>query len=84
MPSALHGELAQAAEREGVSLNQLIVGRLAQSVATPETQEALGEPPPRERRRSSRLLTYALGANIVVLLAAAAIALALLLAAWRA
>ena len=38
MPRALHGELAQAAEREGVSLNRLIVSRLSGSPTVPPAQ----------------------------------------------
>jgi HicB family len=81
MPRALHGELAQAAEREGVSLNRLIVTRLSRSL-TP------GAPAPasdggRAAQPRSRLLSYALAVNFVVLLVTAAAALALLVTAYR-
>jgi len=71
MPRSLHGELAQAAEREGVSLNRLIVARLSG-----------GAPPTAPARRRSRLLDYALAANFVVVLVAGAAAVALLVGAW--
>ncbi len=37
LPRSLHRQLAQAAEREGVSLNQLVNVALAQSVGQPST-----------------------------------------------
>jgi hypothetical protein len=92
MPRTLHGELAQAAEREGVSLNQLIVGRLSRSLGSDEAGadspaaavegDAAVEPATRPRR-DSRLLTYALAVNLVVVLVAGAIAVALLIVAWQ-
>jgi hypothetical protein len=72
MPRALHGELAQAAEREGVSLNRLIVSRLSGS--TPAA-------PARQSR--SRFLGYALIANFAVLVVTGATAVVLLVAAYR-
>jgi hypothetical protein len=80
MPSELHGELAEAAEREGVSLNQLIVGRLSRSL---DATLSAAQPVPPARPTRSRLLTYALAVNLVVLLAAGGIAIALLVVAWR-
>ena len=72
MPRALHGELAQAAEREGVSLNRLIVSRLS------------GAPPAAPARSSrSRFLGYALIVNFAVLLVTGATAVVLLVAAYR-
>jgi hypothetical protein len=76
MPKTLHGELARAAEREGVSLNRLIVTRLSGSQPPGE----VGAVP---RGRRSRLLAYALAANFVVLVGAAAAAIALLVIAYR-
>ena len=76
MPKTLHGELARAAEREGVSLNRLIVTRLSGSQPAGEVGAAM-------RGRRSRLLTYALAANFVVLVGAAAAAIALLVIAYR-
>lgn len=71
MPQALHGELAKAAEREGVSLNRLIVSRLSGSPAQPA------------RTAKSRFLGYALVANFAVLLVTGAAAVVLLVAAYR-
>jgi HicB family len=94
MPRTLHAELAQAAEREGTSLNQLIVGMLSRSVGVPvdepgsegaaavvdaEPETEADAPSPRQ----SRVLTYALAVNLVVLLVAGAIAVALLIVAWH-
>jgi hypothetical protein len=77
MPRALHSELAQAAEREGVSLNRLIVSRLSGSAAG-----ASAGAPSRERPRSG-LLSYALVANFAVLLVTGVAALVLLVTAYR-
>lgn len=81
MPQGLHGDLARRAEREGVSLNGLIVGILAGAVGwhrddQPDGSEApAGDPAARPRRN---LLPVAIVANIVVLALAAAVAVALL------
>jgi hypothetical protein len=93
MPPTLHAKLAQAAEREGTSLNQLIVGLLSRSVGVPVDGTRTGdvasaiEPEPANEvatsRRQSRALTVALAVNLVVMLLAGAIALTLLVVAWR-
>jgi len=77
MPRSLHGELAQAAEREGVSLNRLIVNRLSGSLSG-----AVTTPAQRDRPRS-RLLSYALVANFAVLLVTGVAAVVLLVTAYR-
>ena len=84
MPRTLHEELAQAAEREGTSLNQLIVGLLSRSVGSPSSHGA-GEaaPPVSERGAGSRGLRIALLVNLAVVALAAAIAVTLLILAWR-
>src|SRR3954452_6797267 len=79
MPRALHAQLARLAEREGVSLNQLIIGTLARSVEAPSDEPG----PPAAARREPRLLTVALAVNLVVIVVAGVIAVALLVAAWR-
>jgi RNA polymerase sigma-B factor len=77
LPQSLHGELAAAAEREGVPLNTFIAGSLASSVGW---QDPDGAPVrPRGRRRSTLLLV-----NAIVIAAAAATGIALLVAAWLA
>ena len=77
MPATLHDELARAAEREGVSLNQLITGVLASSVAWRSAARADAEAVDR-----SRLTRTVLAANFAVVVLAALVALALLLTAW--
>jgi hypothetical protein len=81
MPRTLHSELAQAAEREGVSLNRLIVTRLSRSLApgTDAHDDAGGTT---SRPRHSRLLGYALGVNFVVLLVTGVAAIVLLVRAY--
>ena len=84
MPRNLHAQLADRAEREGVSLNQLIVGTLAQSLnggAHPNGDETHEAPP--AAVRGPRYLTLALVVNLVVILVAGGVAVALLVAAWR-
>jgi hypothetical protein len=91
MPRTLHAELAQAAEREGTSLNQLIVGLLSRSIGGPGKQpneggvlvaggDATG---PVASARGSRGLRIALVLNLAVVLLAAATAVTLLIVAWR-
>jgi HicB family len=84
MPRTLHGELAQAAEREGISLNRLIVTRLSRSLtpgaSTPSREQGAPAAAPAPR---SRLLGYALIANFGVLLVTGAVALVLLITAFR-
>jgi hypothetical protein len=81
MPSELHEELSRLAERDGVSLNQLIVGTLSQSLA-----DGNGESPVarvvEEPRRQPRYLGVALVVNLVVVALAGVAAVALLIAAW--
>jgi HicB family len=96
MPRSLHAELAQAAEREQVSLNQFITLALAAAVGWRQPSrngaaEAKAEPstlpidPSRAgdpARHSTRLLSLALTANAVLVAIAAALAIGLLIAAW--
>jgi hypothetical protein len=90
MPQTLHAELARAAEREGTSLNQLIVTLLTRSVGSADEAsgaggtdavpaQAAGDP----ARRQPRALTAALAVNFAVVLLAGAIAVVLLVVAWR-
>ena len=92
MPATLHDELARAAGREGVSLNQLITGALAGAVEWRTSGEhpppsmgiaAASDPTPGGLTVSGRLTRYALAANFAVVLVAAIIAITLLLVAWR-
>jgi hypothetical protein len=93
MPSTLHAELAQAAQREGTSLNQLIVALLSRSVGAPTDGAPAGAAAPAAEdepvstvepvRRQPRALTVALAVNLAVLVLAGAIAVTLLVVAWR-
>ena len=82
MPRTLHGELARAAERDGVSLNRLIVSRLSRSLAGATAPLADGAEAPVPRRRS-RLLSYALVANFAMLIITGTVAVVLLVTAYR-
>jgi RNA polymerase sigma-B factor len=75
MPQSLHEELAQAAEREDVSLNQFITNTLAASMRWHSESEAAPTPP--------RWLPAALLTNIVVVVIAGVIAVVLLIIAWQ-
>jgi predicted HicB family RNase H-like nuclease len=84
MPQSLHAELARAAERDEVSLNQFITGSLASAVrwrgasndgVVPE--DSAGQPP---ERRAGYFRT-ALVANVALLALIAALAVALLIIA---
>ncbi|HWH92982.1 MAG TPA: sigma-70 family RNA polymerase sigma factor [Baekduia sp.] len=74
LPRSLHAELADAARREGVSLNTYIAGTLAAAVADQGEPDA----PPRRPDGISRLLVV----NAVVVALAALAGIALLLQAW--
>lgn len=80
MPPNLHGELAQAAEREGTSLNGYIIARLSESVgrATNET----GANAPGSGALSSTTLRRLLIANVVTVTVASVAAVVILLVAW--
>jgi RNA polymerase sigma-B factor len=79
MPQSLHAELAEAAERDEVSLNQFITNTLAASVGWhvegAQTTRAHEQPEP------PRWLPAALVTNIVVVVIAGLVALALLIVA---
>ena len=75
MDSALHAELARAAEQDGQSLNAYITGKLGHDVN--------GEPPADPAGRvAGRLIRAAIIADLVLVAVAAAIAIALLVIAW--
>ena len=80
MPAKLHAELARAAEREGVSLNQFITGAAASRVGWGEPGQ---KPAPAPVASRSGLVLVALVANVVVIGLAATAAIAILLLAWR-
>ena len=77
MPRTLHADLAQAAEREGTSLNQYITAALATKVgAGPDETSAAPS-----NQSQSRLIAAALVANAVVIGLAAVAAIAVLIVA---
>ena len=78
MPPDLHGELAQAAEREGTSLNGYIIARLGASVGRPAENGAS----PASSGLSTVTLRRLLIANVVTVALASIAALAILLVAW--
>jgi len=96
MPQSLHAELAAAAEREQVSLNQFITGALAAAVGWRQPSRngvahAEADQPPRPLApsgrpdpapRSTRVLSLALTVNAVLVAIAAVLAIGLLIAAW--
>jgi hypothetical protein len=69
MPPELHGDLAEAAERQGVSLNQLITRLLSEGVN--------GSRPRHQRDGDDRKLRIALAVNLalVAVLTVAAVVL---------
>jgi RNA polymerase sigma-B factor len=81
MPQSLHAELAKAAEREDVSLNQFITNTLAASLSWHTTED---EPAPEgDSGPSPRWLPAAILTNIVVVVIAGVIALVLLVVALQ-
>jgi HicB family len=82
MPESLHAELARAADREGVSLNQFITVALAAVVERggnrigTRLRKARGE-------RRGRLMAVLLALNLIIVAAAGAVAILLLISAWR-
>jgi antitoxin HicB len=92
MPKTLHGQLARAAEHEGVSLNQFITSSLASAVAwrglhprskNSQSADAAGvETVGLRGWLRANLVLAALLANFVVVGVAAIIAIGVLAAAW--
>ena len=89
MPESLHAELAEAAERDGSSLNQFIIGVLASAVdwhgdrdhqRTGNGAAATGSPRAKMRPRWT---TPLLVANFIVVTVVALAAIAFLVAALR-
>jgi hypothetical protein len=77
MDPALHAGLAQAAERDGQSLNAYITGVLSDDLGGERTPAA--DP---ANRVAGRLIRAAIIADLVLVAIAAAIAIALLVVAW--
>lgn len=83
MPAALHAELAQAAERDGVSLNQFITRALAGRIGWGADAEGESGPAASSSDGRGKLIAVALVVNAVVIAIAAAAAIAVLVLAWR-
>ncbi len=87
MPRPLHDDLAEAAEREGVSLNRFITGTLTAAIDRRATGPTEAQGTTRdgelEAREVPRWLPAAIVANIVVVALAAVVALVLLAIAWQ-
>ena len=80
MPQSLHAELAEAAEREEVSLNQYITNTLSAGVGW-HTDSSGDAGPESERGAPPKWLPAAIVTNIVVVVIAGVIALVLLVVA---
>jgi hypothetical protein len=78
MPKALHAALAQRADGEQVSLNQLIVRMLTEGVSGES-----GTAPPASPDRVPRALHRALVLNAIVVAFAALACIAILVIAWH-
>jgi RNA polymerase sigma-B factor len=87
MPRSLHDDLAEAAEREDLSLNRYITGILTSALHGPSVQGVTHaedtEHPELEAREVPRWLPAAIVANIVVVAVAAIVAVVLLVIAWQ-
>ena len=87
MPRTLHDDLAEAAEREGLSLNRFITGTLTAAIhgggPEPGERHARPESSELEAREVPRWLPAAIVANIVVVVVAALVAIVLLVIAWQ-
>jgi len=79
MPKILHAELAGLADAAQVSLNQLIVGALADTVSG----EDPAAPAPAPSRRLRNALVAVLAADALVVALAAAAAVLILVGAWH-
>jgi RNA polymerase sigma factor (sigma-70 family) len=82
MPQSLHAELAEAAEREEVSLNQFITNTLAAATRW-HRPDGQADDADEEPRTSPRWLPAAIVTNIVVVAIAGIVALVLLVVAWQ-
>jgi antitoxin HicB len=92
MPKTLHGQLARAAEHEGVSLNQFITSSLASAVAWRGLQPVSKNSHPKGATAEhvagfrgwlrENILVAALIANFIVVAVAGIIAIGVLAAVW--
>ena len=77
MPPGLHAELAQAAERDGTSLNGYIIARLGEAVGSSERATAVAHGP----SQRERTLNWLLVANVAAVALAGLAALVIVLVA---
>jgi antitoxin HicB len=82
LPKILHAELAGRADAEQISLNQLLVGTLAEAVSD-EGPAALGSPSRDGSRRLRAAVLVVLAADALVVVLAAAAALLILAGVWH-
>ena len=78
MPPALHAELARAAERKGVSLNQFITTSLTTAVGSDDREKLGGAAPGGAGAQPAPARSRALVANLVLLAVIAVLALVLI------
>jgi RNA polymerase sigma-B factor len=83
MPNSLHGELARAAEREHVSLNQFITNTLAAAMGWGQQDDALLPHDKPAQRPAPSWLRAAIVTNIVIVVVAGVLAVVLLVLAWQ-
>jgi RNA polymerase sigma-B factor len=86
MPRSLHDDLAEAAEREGISLNRFITGTLTAVLHPREQGTGPADPEQPDTlhvREVPRWLPAAVVVNIVVVVIAVLAALVLLVIAWQ-
>jgi RNA polymerase sigma-B factor len=83
MPHSLHAELAQAAERDEVSLNQFITNTLAAAVSWQQADDVGNGGEAGSREPAPRWLSAAIVTNIVVVAVAGVVAVILLLVALQ-
>jgi RNA polymerase sigma-B factor len=82
MPQSLHAELASAAEREEVSLNQFITNTLSAAMKWRQADDQANRGPD-PLRPSPRWLPAAIVTNMVLVAVAGIVAVILLLVAWQ-
>jgi RNA polymerase sigma-B factor len=83
MPHSLHAELARAAEREEVSLNQFITNTLAAAMDWQQADDQGERAGSEDQAPAPRWLSAAIVTNIVVVVIAGIVAVILLLVAWQ-
>jgi RNA polymerase sigma-B factor len=88
MPSTLHEQLAQAAEREQVSLNRFVTDALATTVSPARDDQPASQPPPAAEATDggappARTIRMVIAANLAVVVVSVAVAGVLLVLALQ-